>query len=67
MPSQTLPLPKGWTKFVRSGVLHAISLASTALSHSWSGPATSCSRFGRSPLHARRMQEDRPTLGFGSN
>ena len=31
MPSQTLLLPKGWTEVVRSGVLHAISLACTAL------------------------------------
>ena len=31
----TPPLPRGWTKHVRSGVLHAISLASTALTHSW--------------------------------
>ena len=30
--AQTIPLPKGWPKVVRSGVLHAIGLASTALS-----------------------------------
>ena len=35
MPSRTqslaVPLPKGWTKIVRSATLHAISVAVTAL------------------------------------
>ena len=29
--SRPIPLPKGWSKFVRSGVLHAISLGATAI------------------------------------
>ncbi len=36
MPRSTsLPLPKGWTKVVRTGALHAISLAATALTVAW--------------------------------
>ncbi len=35
------PLPRGWTKTTRSSVLHAISLAFTALTRAWSSSATS--------------------------
>jgi transposase InsO family protein len=33
-------LPRGWTKTVRSSVLHAISIAFTALTHGWAAAAT---------------------------
>ncbi len=39
--STSLPLPKGWTKVVRAGALHAISLAATALTHAWSSSRSS--------------------------
>ena len=35
------PLPRGWTKTTRSSVLHAISLAFSALTRAWSSSATS--------------------------
>ena len=35
------PLLQGWTKTTRSGVLHAISLAFTALIRAWGLSATS--------------------------
>ncbi|MHC4920999.1 MAG: transposase [Planctomycetota bacterium] len=35
------PLPRGWTKTTRSSVLHAISLAFTALTRAWGSSATS--------------------------
>ncbi len=34
-------LPKGWTRTVRSSVLHAVSLASAALTSAWSRAAIS--------------------------
>ncbi len=37
--SPTVPLPRSWSSFVRSGVLHAISLATTALTVAWSKAA----------------------------
>ena len=39
-PALTIPLPRGWTKLVRSATLHAISVANTALTHAWSRAAT---------------------------
>ncbi len=36
-----LRLPRGWTKTTRSSVLHAISLAFTALTRAWGLSATS--------------------------
>jgi len=38
--SRPVPLPKNWPNFLRSGVLHAISLASTAMTHAWSRAAS---------------------------
>ena len=38
---EPIPLPRGWTKTVRSGVLHAVALASVALSRAWSSAARS--------------------------
>ncbi len=44
-------LPRGWTKTTRSSVLHAISLAFTALTRAWSSSATS-------PRRTTRLQAD---------
>ena len=43
-PSPVIPLPRSWREHVRSGVLHAISLASTALTVSWSRASARSSR-----------------------
>ena len=45
------PLPKGWTKHVRSAFLHAVSLASTALTVAWS-------RAANSPRPTKRLQAE---------
>ncbi len=42
-----IPLPRGWTKTVRSSVLHAISVAFTALTRAWGSSATSRRRTTR--------------------
>ncbi len=39
--TEPFPLPRGWAKTTRSGVLQAISLAFTALTRAWSSSATS--------------------------
>ena len=52
--SRPIPLPRGWPKIVRSGVLHAISLAATALAAAWSRASTS-----RSSKRKRRAETDR--------
>ena len=31
-----LPLPRGWSKITRAGVLHAISVAAMAMTSAWS-------------------------------
>ena len=31
-----LPLPRGWSKVTRAGVLHAISVAAMAMTSAWS-------------------------------
>ena len=36
-----LPLPRGWTKAVRASVLHAISVAFSAVTQAWASSATS--------------------------
>ncbi len=52
--AQTIPLPKGWPKVVRSGVLHGIALASTALSVAWGRAAS-----GRSSRQRRGAEMER--------
>ena len=52
--ARTIPLPKGWPKVLRSGVVHAIALASTALSVAWGKAASS-----RSSEHRQRAKTDR--------
>ena len=49
-PSQPIPLPRGWPEFVRSGVLHAISIGATAMTAAWARATR-----GRS---AHRLQAD---------
>ena len=44
------PLPRGWTKTVRSAVVQAISVASMALTHTWGRAATASKP--RRRLHA---------------
>ncbi len=39
--TEPFPVPRGWTKTTRSSVLHAISLAFSALTRAWSSSATS--------------------------
>ncbi len=36
--AQQLPLPKGWSRIVTTAVLHALSLAATALTIPGAGP-----------------------------
>jgi len=48
--SQPIPLPKGWPKFVRSGVLHAISLGAIAMTSAWARATKARSK--------RRLQAD---------
>ncbi len=44
---EDIPLPRAWTKTVRSSVLHAISLAFAALTRAWGSAATSPRRTTR--------------------
>jgi len=48
--SQPIPLPQGWPKFVRSGVLHAISLGATTMTSAWARATKARSK--------RRLQAD---------
>ena len=48
-PGDGIPLPRGWTQHVKSALLHAVSLASTALTLARSRAATS-------HLERRRLQ-----------
>lgn len=50
---RTLSLPKNWPKLVRSGVLHAVSLAQAAVTLSWSRAAR------RGSPHRQRAEIDR--------
>ena len=45
--TELLPLPRGWTKTTRSSVLHAISLAFSALTRAWGSSGTSRRRTTR--------------------
>ena len=56
--AQTIPLPKGWPKVVRSGVLHAVALASTALSAAWGRAAASRSSRQRQGAEADRLRAE---------
>jgi len=50
---RTLSLPRNWSKLVRSGVLHAVSLAHAAVTLSWSRAAS------RGSPHRQRAEIDR--------
>ena len=52
--SPLIPLPKGWTKAARRCVLHAISVASTAMLAAWAKAAS-----GRSPRKRALAEIDR--------
>ena len=56
--AQTIPLPKGWPRVVRSGVLHAVALASTALSVAWGRGASSRSSRQRRGAELDRLRAD---------
>ncbi len=56
--SLTVPLPKGWTKIVRSATLHAISVAVTALTTAWGRAATSRSARQRQRAEADRLRTE---------
>ncbi len=57
-PSLAVPLPKGWTKIVRSATLHAISVAVTALTTAWGRAATSRSTRQRARAEADRLRTE---------
>jgi len=54
------PLPRGWTKRVRSSVLHAVSLAFVALTRAWAAAATL--RLRRRGVATRHLRQARPTV-----
>ena len=56
--AQTIPLPKGLPKVVRSGVPHAIALASTALSVAWGRAASSRSSRQRRGAYKAESLDD---------
>ena len=53
-----IPLPRGWTKMVRSSVLHAISVASTALTRAWASGASSRRRATRVQAELDRVETE---------
>ena len=53
-----IPLPRGWAKVVRSGVLHAISVASVAMTHAWSQASSSRSSRTRERADADRLRTE---------
>ncbi len=55
MSQSRLPLPRGWTKTVRAGVLHAISVAAAAMTSAWSKAATSRSARQRALAEVDRL------------
>ena len=56
--SPPFPLPRGWTKIVRSAVLHVISLASAAMTAAWARAATSRSARRRQAAEADRLRAE---------
>ena len=56
--SSTIPLPRGWTKIVRSAALHAISLASAALTTAWAKAAVSRSSRRRLAAEVDRLRAE---------
>ena len=62
MPSRSaqtaLPLPIGWREITRAGVLHAISLAATAMTSAWSRASASRSSRQRALADADRLRAE---------
>ena len=58
MPSSTLPLPRGWTTTVHGAVLHAIAVASAAMTSAWSKAASSRSSRARALAEVDRLQTE---------
>jgi hypothetical protein len=58
-PRQPSSLPKGWSKYIKSSLLHAIALATTALTDAWSGAAA-----GRSMDTKLDAELDRVNIEF---
>ena len=58
MPTtKPIPLPKHWTKHLRSGVLHAFSLAQAALTYAWGRAAQkSSSRSAQAEIDRLRAE-----------
>ena len=52
------PLPRGWTKTVRSAVVQAMSVASMALTHAWGRAATASSPRRRLLAELDRMRTE---------
>ena len=53
-----LTLPRGWPQRVRSGVLHAVSLAATALTVAWGRAAASNSLRRRQAAETDRLRAE---------
>ena len=43
-PRRPSNLPRGWSKHIKSSLVHAIALAATALTEAWSRAAAGCSK-----------------------
>ena len=52
------PLPRGWTKQIRSGVLNAVSLAATAMTSAWARSAERDSPAARVHAELDRLRAD---------
>ncbi len=53
-----LPLPRGWRKVTREGVLHAISVASMALTSAWSKASAGRSSRQRALAEVDRLRTE---------
>ncbi len=56
--TEDIPLPRGWSKTIRSSVLHAISVAFTALTRAWGSAATSRLRTTRLQAELDRVRTE---------
>ena len=56
----TLPLPRGWRKVTRAGVLHAISVAAMAMTSAWSRASLSAQQ--RSLAEVDRLRSENELL-----
>jgi len=59
---EPIPLPRGWTKTVRSGALHAVALASVALTRAWGSALTGGTYFPQPARFGRRSFLDELTI-----